>query len=125
MPAKTMYGVYPILVTPYDERFRVDVESLRSLVEFCLQAGVHGLGIALGSEIFALSEAERVLVTRTVVDQVRGRVPVVVDTGGEVAELAVLYSQAAAENGANALMIRPPTFLPAGPPEIIAYYPPC
>ena len=78
-----MRGVYPILVTPFDERERVDVDSLQNLVEFELAAGVHGLGVALGNEVFKLTEEERVLVTRTVVDQVRGRVPVVINSGGE------------------------------------------
>ena len=47
-----MRGVYPILVTPFDEQERVDVDSLQNLVEFQLAAGVHGLGVALGSEVF-------------------------------------------------------------------------
>jgi len=119
---KPMRGVYPILVTPYDERGRIDVDSLRNLVEFCLRAGVHGLGIALGSEIVALSEEERSQVTRAVVDQVHGRVPVVVNSGGPVLELAVLYSRMAEEEGADALMVRPPTFMPAGPDQVVEYY---
>jgi len=119
---KPMRGVYPILVTPYDEQGRVDVDSLRNLVEFCLRAGVHGLGIALGSEIVALSEEERSQVTRAVVEQVHGRVPVVINSGGPVLELAVLYSRMAEQEGADALMVRPPTFMPAGPDEVLTYY---
>ncbi len=119
---KAMRGVYTILVTPYDEQYRVDVDSLRNLVEFNVRAGVHGLGVALGSEIVALSEAERQQVTRVVVEQTRGRVPVVINTGGPVAELAVLYSRMADADGADALMVRPPTFLPAGPDQVIAYF---
>lgn len=122
MAEKTMRGVYPILVTPYDEQLQVDVSSLQRLVEFNLDAGVHGLGVALGSEVIALSEAERALVTRTIVAQARGRVPVVINSGGPVAELAVLYSRLAQENGADALMLRPPTFQPAGPEQVIAYF---
>jgi 4-hydroxy-tetrahydrodipicolinate synthase len=117
-----MRGVFPILVTPFDERSRVDVESLRTLVEFEIEAGVHGLGIALGSEVFKLTEGERALVTRTVVDQVNGRVPVVVNSGGAGTELALHYSRAAAENGADALMLMPPSFMPAGEDERRAYF---
>jgi 4-hydroxy-tetrahydrodipicolinate synthase len=115
-------GVYPILVTPFDEQARIDVDSLQNVVEFCLDAGVHGLGVALGSEVLALSEAERVLVTKTIVERVRGRVPVVVNTGGPVVELALLYSRLAEEHGADALMLRPPTFQPAGPDQVVAYF---
>jgi 4-hydroxy-tetrahydrodipicolinate synthase len=76
-----MRGIFPILITPFDEHARIDEDSLRGLVEFNLAAGVHGLGIALGSEVFKLSEAERDQMTRIVVDQVAKRVPVVVNTG--------------------------------------------
>ena len=63
-----MQGVFPILVTPFDETGRVDEDSLASLVEFNVKAGVHGLGVAIGSEMFKLTEAERALVTRRVVE---------------------------------------------------------
>jgi 4-hydroxy-tetrahydrodipicolinate synthase len=122
MQADTMRGVFPILITPFDEQAQIDEDSLRSLVEFNLQAGVHGLGIGLGSEVFKLSEAERVQVTRIVVDQVGGRVPVVINTGAAGTDLAVFYSRTAEQNGADALMITPPSFMPAGPDEIRAYY---
>jgi dihydrodipicolinate synthase/N-acetylneuraminate lyase len=122
MVGERMQGVFPILVTPFDEQARVDVESLRSLVEFELAAGVHGVGIALGSEVMRLTEVERVLVTRTVVDQVRGRVPVVVNSGGQGTELALHYSHMAEENGADALMMIPPSTIPAGSEGTIAYY---
>jgi dihydrodipicolinate synthase/N-acetylneuraminate lyase len=122
MQADSMRGVFPILVTPFDERARIDEDSLRSLVEFNLNAGVHGLGIALGSEVFKLSEAEREHMTRIVVDQVRGRVPVVVNTGAAGTDMAVLYSQRAEQCGADALMIMPPNFMPAGPDEVREYF---
>ena len=122
MQADTMQGVFPILVTPFDENSRIDEDSLRRLVEFNLQAGVHGLGVALGSEVFKLSEAEREQVTRIVVDQAGGRVPVVINTGAAGTDLAVEYSRTAERNGAGALMIIPPSFMPAGPDEIREYY---
>jgi dihydrodipicolinate synthase/N-acetylneuraminate lyase len=117
-----MQGVFPILVMPFDDVGQVDEESLRQLVEFNVTAGVHGLGVALGSEIFKLSEAERDHVTRIVVDQVRGRIPVVINTGAPGTDLAVLYSRAAEANGADALMIIPPAFMPASPAEVLDYY---
>src|SRR5947209_5751505 len=94
------HGVFPILVMPFDEQSRVDEESLRRLVEFNIEVGVHGLGVALGSEVFRLTEAERRQVTRIVVDQARGRVPIVINTGAEGTELAVQYSRMAEEAGA-------------------------
>lgn len=118
----SMQGVFPILVTPFDEQGRIDEESLRRLVDFNINAGVHGLGVALGSEIFKFSESERDLVTQIVVSQVRQRVPVVINTGAPGTDLAVQYSRRAEELGADALMIIPPAFMPAGPMEVLEYY---
>lgn len=122
MPTATMQGVFPILVTPFDEKGRIDEESLRALCDFNLGAGVHGLGVAIGSEMFKFNEAERAAVTRIVIDQVRKRVPVVINTGAGGTDLAVFYSRTAEDAGADALMIIPPAFLPAGPDEVVDYY---
>ena len=122
MPSGRMQGVFPILVTPFDEESRIDEDSLRRLIEFNLDAGVDGLGVALGSEVYKLTEAERGQVTRIVVDQVAGRVPVVINTGAHGTFLAVHYSRMAEENGADALMALPPSFTPAGPDQMLAYY---
>lgn len=122
MTAEPMRGVYPILITPFEDDGQIDEESLRRLVDFDIEAGVHGLGVALGSEVFKLSEAERDRVTRIVVDQVDGRVPVVINTGAAGTDLAVFYSRRAQENGADALMIMPPAFMPATADEVRDYF---
>ncbi|MBN1400320.1 MAG: dihydrodipicolinate synthase family protein [Anaerolineae bacterium] len=122
MPDTTMRGLYPILVTPFDEQERIDVESLRSLVDFLIEQGVHGLGVAMGSEVFKFTDAERVLVTQTVVGQAAGRVPVVINTGSNSAFQAVAYSQMAEEHGADAVMLVAPAIAAGGAPETRAYY---
>jgi dihydrodipicolinate synthase/N-acetylneuraminate lyase len=122
MPPKPLQGVIPILVTPFDEGGRIDVDSLQSLIDFNIAAGVHGLGVALGSEIFKFSEAERDVVTRAVVDHVAGRVPVVINSGASGTDLAVQFSRSAEDAGADALMVIPPHFMPASAEEIADYY---
>jgi dihydrodipicolinate synthase/N-acetylneuraminate lyase len=120
--AAPMQGVFPILVTPFDERSAIDEESVRGLVEYNLGAGVHGLGIAMASEILKLTEAERDQLIRIVVDQTRGRVPVVVNTGGPATDVAVAYSRRAQELGADALMCQPPTLSPPTGTEVRSYF---
>ncbi len=115
-----MRGIFPILVTPFDQQERVDVDSLRNLVEFTIGAGVHGLGIALGSEIQKLTDPEREQVIRIVIEQARGRVPVVVNTGAQATVPAVAYSRQAAELGAAAVMCLPPLLTSAS--EQRAYF---
>ena len=36
MTAGPMRGVFPILVTPFDERDRIDKDSLENLVDYCI-----------------------------------------------------------------------------------------
>ncbi len=115
-----MQGVFPILVTPFDADERVDEDSLRSVVEFNISAGVHGLGVALGSEILKLTEAERSLVISVVVDQTRGRVPIVVNTGAQANLTAALYSRQAEDLGASAVMCLPPS--PVSAAEARSYF---
>jgi dihydrodipicolinate synthase/N-acetylneuraminate lyase len=117
-----MTGVYPILVTPFDAAGRIDEDDVRALVEYNLEAGVHGLGIAMASEVLKLSEAERDRLIALVVEQVRGRVPVVVNTGGPATDLAVFYSRRAQELGASAVMCLPPTLAPPTSGEVRSYF---
>jgi dihydrodipicolinate synthase/N-acetylneuraminate lyase len=78
--------------------------------------------VALGSEIFKFNEAEREQVTRCVIEAARKRVPIVINSGAAGTDLAVHYSKAAEAAGADALMVIPPSFMPASPDEIFDYY---
>lgn len=121
MSLPLLHGVIPIVATPFDDQGRLDTESLRRVVEFNIESGVNGLGIALGSEIYKLTEGERTEVITTVIDQARSRVPIVVNTGAPANELAVIFSKQAQELGAAAVMVAPPG---AGfsPSELLDYY---
>ena len=122
MSSTMIRGVVPILVTPFLSDGRIDEESLASLIDFNIAAGVHGLGVALGSEVFKFNEAERAQITHATVKAVNGRVPVVINTGAAGTDLAVFYSKAAEAAGADALMIIPPSFMPASAEDIFEYY---
>src|SRR5579883_1940867 len=113
MAHEPMQGIFPILLTPFTEHGEIDEEDLRKEIEYNVSAGVHGLGVALGSEIFKFSETERERVIRIVVDQTRSRVPVVINTGAMANYPAILYSKQAEELGAAAVMCTPPTGITA------------
>lgn len=120
--ANPITGIVPILVTPFDEAGRLDAESLTRLVDFNIESGVHGLGIAIGSELFKLTDEERDAVISTVVKAARGRTPIVVNTGAGGTDVAVQYTRRAAALGADAAMVIPPFFMPVGQEEIVDYY---
>lgn len=116
-----MRGLYPILAMPFDDAGMIDTEDLEHEVEFAIDAGVDGVGLALGSEILKLTDAERDLATRTVVDKVAGRVPVVVNTGAQGNDLAVFHSRRAQDLGADAVMAAPPLGI-SGQPRLVKDY---
>lgn len=68
----------PVMITPFNLKAKVDFDAVSALVEFYLAAGVRGLfANCLSSEMYSISEDERLELTRHIVKQVRGRVPVV------------------------------------------------
>ncbi|MBS1668712.1 MAG: dihydrodipicolinate synthase family protein [Bacteroidetes bacterium] len=68
----------PVMITPFNLKAKVDMDALSSLVEFYLAAGVKGFfANCLSSEMFSISEDERLEITKHIVNQVKGRVPIV------------------------------------------------
>lgn len=122
MPDRTMKGVYPILSTPFDSQGRIVFEDLRKQVDWMVEKGVHGVGIAVASEVYKFTESERDEVLKAVVDQANGRIKVVMNTGAEGTDPAVYFSKRAEELGADALMIRPASFIPTVPSEHEQYF---
>jgi 2-keto-3-deoxy-L-arabinonate dehydratase len=122
MPA-TLQGVVPIVATPFDDRGELDLPSLRRLVDYLIDAGVHGLAaLGVAGEIFALTDGERRTVAETVVAQAAGRVPVVVGASHNSAEAAATLARDAARAGAAALMVMPPYFVKPTAQALHIYY---
>jgi 4-hydroxy-tetrahydrodipicolinate synthase len=116
-------GIFIILPTPFDQQRRIDFTSLTRLVDFELNAGVHGITLlGILGEVMRLSETEKREITRAVVDQVKGRVPVVAGTGASGTDLAIMYSKEAEEIGVDAIMVAPPRLLKPNEDTIFNYY---
>ncbi|MGQ7843772.1 dihydrodipicolinate synthase family protein [Granulosicoccus sp. 3-233] len=114
-----MEGIIPILLTPFNDDLSIDYASLEREVEATLGAGVHGIGIAIGSEIFKLTPKERGEILRAVAKQVDRRVPVIMNTSAPGTAPAVQLAIEAAEAGATRLMIWPPDFFACGAESVI------
>jgi len=68
----------PVMITPFNLKAKVDLDAVAVLVEFYLEAGVKGFfANCLSSEMYSISEDERLELTRHVVRCVDGRVPIV------------------------------------------------
>jgi len=68
----------PVMITPFNLKAKVDLDVVSNLIDFYLAAGVKGFfANCLSSEMYSISEDERIELTRHVVKYVNGRVPVV------------------------------------------------
>lgn len=71
-------GIYPVMITPYTADNRLDLEAVDRMVEFYAAGGCQGVfAVCQSSEMFDLSEDERVALAARVVKAVRGRMNVV------------------------------------------------
>lgn len=106
-PASLPQGFIPVMLTPFLDSGEVDYDGLKALTELYLEAGSAGLfANCLSSEMYELTAEERLAITRTVVEQVAGRVPVVATGtfGGPVAEQAQFVKRIY-ETGVQAVIV--------------------
>jgi 4-hydroxy-tetrahydrodipicolinate synthase len=120
---KQMRGVFTIPVTPFDAAGDVDEASLRRCVQFCVDAGAHGVVAPVNaSEATVLSDQERLRVASIVTETVDHRIPVVIGVSAVTTRQAAAFSRHARQIGADAVIAMPPYVRKAGPDELVEYY---
>lgn len=68
----------PVMITPFNLKAKVDFEAVSRLIDFYIAAGVKGFfANCLSSEMYSISEDERLELTAHIVRYVNGRLPVV------------------------------------------------
>lgn len=103
-------SIVPV-VTPFDDENRVDAGALRRLIDWLISEGSHGISVGgTTGEPAALSLAERRLLMETAMDQVGGRVPVLLGTGSTNFEETMELTHHAAEIGADAALLIVPYY---------------
>lgn len=116
-------GILPALLTPFDAKGNVNLKMTRELVEFQMTQGITGFYVCGGTgEGILLTEEERRQMAETVVDQVKGRMPVIVHIGAiTTAEAARLAAHAKAA-GADGISSVPPFYFNVGFQGIKGHY---
>ena len=96
MKTSDIKGIIPPVITPMnnDPEQTVNHQALREQVERLLAGGVHGIfPMGTNGEAYALSFQEKEEILATVIDQVKGRVPVYAGTGSIITPSFALASQ--------------------------------
>jgi 4-hydroxy-tetrahydrodipicolinate synthase len=110
--AKSMLkGLIIPMLTPLDAEGRLDIDALKSHVDFLIEGGAHGLfPLGTAGEFALLSKDERLRVMEVVVDRADGRVPVYAGVSDPSTNNAIDYAKAAKNLGADAVVATSPYY---------------
>ncbi|NOY61934.1 MAG: 4-hydroxy-tetrahydrodipicolinate synthase [Gammaproteobacteria bacterium] len=105
------HGSMVALATPMRADGSLDDESLSQLVEFHIEKGTDAI-VAVGTtgESATLDMKEHCAVIRRVVDQVKGRIPVIAGTGANSTKEAVELTEGAMTAGVDACLLVTPYY---------------
>ena len=90
-------GIVGVMNTPFSDNNQIDVESIKRYVNYVVDCGgVALLVTAMAAEINKLSIAERELIVKTAIREMKGRLPVIggasVNAGESVFDMVDIYS---------------------------------
>ncbi len=116
-------GVYPAMVTPLTPDENVDKAGMRKVVRFCLEAGVHGV-VALGStgEFPAMTDAMRQDAIETVLDEVNGKVPVLIGCGDTSTKKTIQQVRVASQTKADGVLVALPYYFPLDQGGVLRHF---
>ena len=107
--ARPYKGVFPVAPPVFDDSGKLDLDGQRRVTDFMIDAGSTGICIlANWSEQFVLTDEEREKVMDAVLEDVAGRVPVIVTTSHFGSQVCAERSRRAQDAGADMVMVMPP-----------------
>jgi len=109
-PSAVRGSIAPV-VTPFTADGAVDHQSLRSLIQFQLESGSHGISLGGSTgEPSAQSAAERIACMRTAAREIADRVPFLPGTGSHKLDETLEMTSAAQGLGADAALVITPYY---------------
>jgi len=116
-------GILPAITTPMGEDGHFDEAAFREVMEFNIQAGVHGFWVAGGTgESVLLDDDENMAIARAAADQNRGRVNNIMHVGAATTLRAARLAENAAKAGVEAICCVPPFFYRQPDDSIAEHY---
>lgn len=115
-------GVLTAIVTPFTEDGALYLPGLKRQIQRQLAAGNGIFCGGTNGEFFVLTEEEKVAVTRTCVEEVAGRAPVVAHIGEISTRATIRLGKQVEALGVDAVSVITPWFVPLTQAELIAHY---
>ena len=116
-------GVFPAIITPMTPEGELNEAAFREVMEFNIQAGVHGFWVAGGTgESVLLDDEENMRIAQIAADQSRGRVTNIMHVGAPTTARAARMAEHAARAGVEAVCCVPPFFYRQSDDAIVEHY---
>jgi 4-hydroxy-tetrahydrodipicolinate synthase len=104
-------GIYPAIITPMDGKGHFNEAAFREVVEFNIEAGVHGFWVAGGTgESVLLDDEENRRMATAAAEQAGARARVIMHVGAVTTARAAALAEHAAGAGVDAVCCVPPFF---------------
>jgi dihydrodipicolinate synthase/N-acetylneuraminate lyase len=115
-------GIIPPLLTAFDKSGAFDEQAQREIVSFLVDKvqGFYPCGTYGSGPLMSVEERKRV--TEVVIDEVNGRVPVILHVGGPTTRFAVDLAKHAERTGAVAVASVPPIYYGFKEPEVERHF---
>lgn len=104
-----LFGVVPIIPTPFTENEEIDEDALRSLIDFAIAGGIKAVCLpAYASEFYKLTDDEKLQVVRVAVEHSAGRLKIVAQSNHPSLRVAIKLAQANVKAGADVVSLAVP-----------------
>lgn len=104
-----LFGVVPIVPTPFTGNEEIDENALRNLIDFAIAGGIKAVCLpAYASEFYKLTDEEKLQVVRVAVEHAAGRIKIVAQSNHPSLKVAIRLAQANVAAGADVVSLAVP-----------------
>jgi len=109
--AEWLKGIFPAIVTPFTKDNEINEQAYRELIRYLLP-NINGI-VTCGTtgEFIYLSNEEKIKLLKITIDEVKGKVPVVIGTASPSTRETVMLTRQAKELGAAGALVAAPYFI--------------
>ena len=116
-------GAYPVLITPMTQEQEIDWGGVKNNINYFMNQGVEGIVInGSTGEFVSLTNEEKYQMAEVVINEVNGRVPVIVGTAAETTKETIENTKQARNLGADCALVINPYYMKPKEEEIYFHF---
>jgi dihydrodipicolinate synthase/N-acetylneuraminate lyase len=119
---KKYKGVIIPMVTPFDERGRIDTIAVSTIVESFVQVGVMPFVLGTTGESFSVSDDDKQTLVEATVKAVKGRQTVFAGISSNCLENSIELAKIYKDLGADVMVAHQPFYFPMDDNQLLAYF---